>query len=310
MRRQLLLALLIPALLSGCGVKLAYNNLDRIIPWVADDYIEFDDIQEEYFRAELASVLYWHRISELPEYAAALRRFDADVSDGLTMEELLTMETQVLDASHRMRARFVPMSAEILYSTTPQQLADIKRRFDRTNAKYLKPLRDLDIDGERERWRSDFQDGFEFFVGRASSAQAERIAQIAVDYIPEERMWIEYRERWQQDVFMLVDQELSYPELLVRVGAMVGHRERWYGENYDEVMRNNESLYRALAIDLTNSLSERQQRALSKKLLGWARAFEELALDADPEPPPLACMAGCPVYAGRDYSSSNNQPIR
>ncbi len=298
MRRRLLLVLLVPLLLSGCGVKLVYNNLDRIIPWVADDYIKFDDRQEEYFDAELASILYWHRTTQLPEYALALRRFDADVADGLTLEELLIMEEQVLEASHLMRARFVPMATEILYSTTPPQLLDIKRRFDRRNAKYLKPIAKLDIEGERQRWRRDFQDGFEFFVGRASPEQRERIAKVATVYVPEERMWIEYRERWQHSVFALMDLELSYPELLLRVREMVGRRDRWYGEEYDEVMQRNESLYRSLAIDLTDSLSERQQRSLSKRLLGWAEAFEELAADADPEPPPPACMAGCPVYAG------------
>ena len=214
MRRHLLLALLLPLLLSGCGVKLVYNNLDRIIPWVADDYIKFDDRQEEYFDAELASILYWHRTTQLPEYALALRRFDADVADGLTLEELLIMEEQVLEASHLMRARFVPMATEILYSTTPQQLLDIKRRFDRRNAKYLKPIANLDMKGERQRWGRDFQDGFEFFVGRASPEQRERIAKVATVYVPEERMWIEYRERWQHSVFALMDLELSYPELL------------------------------------------------------------------------------------------------
>lgn len=311
MHRHLLLALLAPVLLSGCGVKLAYNNLDRIIPWVVDDYIEFDDLQEEYFEAELESILYWHRTTQLSVYAASLRHFDADLSDGLTLEELLTMEEQVLDASRRIRGRFVPMAAEILHSTSLQQRLDIKRRFDRRNAKYLKPIADLDIDGERKRWRRDFQDGFEFFVGRASRAQADRIERIAADYVPEERMWIEYRERWQRRVFALMDQQLSYPELLLRIREMVDHRERWYGAEYDEVMRRNERLYRGLAVDLANSLSERQQRALSKRLLGWAKAFEALALDADPQPPPLACMAGCPVYAGgAGYSSNINQPIR
>ena len=311
MRRNLLLALLVPLLLSGCGIKLAYNNLDRIIPWVADDYIEFDEPQEEYFDAELASILYWHRTTQLPRYAAALRRFDADFSGGLTLEELLTMEEQVMDASRSLRGRFVPMAAEILYSTSPEQRLDIKRRFDKRNAKYLKPIADMDIAEERERWRRDFKDGFEFFVGKASAAQVERIARVASEFVPEERMWIEYRERWQKDVFTLMDLKLGYPGLLLRMREMVGHRERWYGANYNDVMVSNERLYRDVAVDLANSLSERQQRALSKRLLGWAKAFEELADDANPEPPPLACMAGCPVYArGPGYSSSISQPIR
>ena len=176
-----------------------------------------------------------------------------------------------MDASRRLRGRFVPMAAEILYSTSPEQRLDIKRRFDKRNAKYLKPIADMDIAEERERWRRDFKDGFEFFVGKASRAQVERIARVANEFVPEERMWVEYRERWQQDVFTLMDLKLGYPELLLRMREMVGHRERWYGANYNDVMVRNERLYRDVAVDLANSLSERQQQANRKKSKTRAR---------------------------------------
>jgi len=54
--RRLLSALLLigcAVSVTGCGVKLAYNNLDRFIRWSMDDYMDLDAKQDAFFKAEL-----------------------------------------------------------------------------------------------------------------------------------------------------------------------------------------------------------------------------------------------------------------
>lgn len=298
-RRALWVAILAPLLLSGCGVKLYYDHLDWSVTRIANRYIDMDARQKEYFKAELAVVLYWHRTTELPVYAAMLRRFDGEISDGLTLEELSGMEADVLAAGRRLRGRFAPMAAEILYSTTPEQRVDMKRRFDKRNREELEPYEGLDLEGQQDLWRRDFEDAFDFFVGRLTDAQKVSIASASTVYLPEEPMWVAYRERWQASLFTLLKKSRSYPEVLLGIRDMMDHRERWYGEDYDTVMVKNEQLYRELTIELLNSLTEKQRRKLSGRLLDWAEAFDDLAADAAPEAPPPACMAGCAVLASR-----------
>ena len=80
---------------TGCGVKLAYNNLDRFIRWSMDDYMDLDAKQDAFFKAELASMLYWHRTTQLPTYARAIRDFDGQLADGATVEDLFVLRQEV-----------------------------------------------------------------------------------------------------------------------------------------------------------------------------------------------------------------------
>ena len=55
----LLLAL---ASLAGCsGARLAYNNADTLVRWMADDYFALVGAQKEDFSARLARFHAWHR---------------------------------------------------------------------------------------------------------------------------------------------------------------------------------------------------------------------------------------------------------
>ena len=61
--------------LAGCstGLRLAYQNLDRLAMWTLDDYVSLDKAQKAAFRREFSALQAWHRSTELPLYAADLR---------------------------------------------------------------------------------------------------------------------------------------------------------------------------------------------------------------------------------------------
>ncbi len=66
--KRLLLAILTLTLLTGCGAKFVYNNLDMISPWYVDDFISLDRAQKKRYQAHLRDIHHWHRQHELPEY--------------------------------------------------------------------------------------------------------------------------------------------------------------------------------------------------------------------------------------------------
>ena len=45
--RHIVLTILLLVSVTGCSSKFAYNNLDWLVYWYVDDYIEFSDQQEE-----------------------------------------------------------------------------------------------------------------------------------------------------------------------------------------------------------------------------------------------------------------------
>src|SRR5450830_231668 len=111
MQRLLKVALLLLAVasLAGCsGARLAYNNADIVVRWMADDYFALEGPQEEDFKARLARFHAWHRSDELPRYSVLMTSAGDKLADGLTQQELLWAWDNVWARYRRMAAYAAP----------------------------------------------------------------------------------------------------------------------------------------------------------------------------------------------------------
>src|SRR5258708_3833766 len=77
-------------LLAACSAtRLGYNHLDDLLHWEVSSYVDLDPAQQRLFDAELQSLWMWHRQSQLPLYAAELRRLAGLVqADAIDREQL------------------------------------------------------------------------------------------------------------------------------------------------------------------------------------------------------------------------------
>lgn len=140
-RLHLRLALLLIAAtwLAGCsGMRIAYNNADTIVRWMADDYFALEGPQEEDFKARLARFHVWHRSHELPHYSALLASAGEKLADGLTEQELLWALDAVKTRYRDMAAHAAPELAAVLSTLTPTQFERLDKKFAESNAEYIK----------------------------------------------------------------------------------------------------------------------------------------------------------------------------
>lgn len=278
---------------TGCGVKLAYNNLDRLARWSADDYLNLDAAQETFFNAELDVVLYWHRTTELPVYARTVRKLDVALADGATVEEMFVFRQEIEGWWRRILEASLPLMSQLMYSATDAQLDRFTGQVDKDALKYIKPYEKLSVDARRERWAREVRDGFESFTGRLSNAQRQLIKQFSVRWVPDDRSWADYRRRYGAALVALVRERNGYVEFSRAFRELTFNRERWYGDEYASALAWNQDLFRDLSIEVVNSLTPDQHRALSENLFEVAKDFDELSLDAAPTAPPSACLIDC-----------------
>ena len=131
--QRALLVLLLAAQLSGCGVKLMYNNLDRFARWNMSDYVDLNDEQRAYFDAEVDALLYWHRTHQLPEYADLLETLPTTFSNGADLAEILWISDRMFVWYEQLEARLVHIAVEIMLSLEEEQVAELPRRLERDN---------------------------------------------------------------------------------------------------------------------------------------------------------------------------------
>jgi Family of unknown function (DUF6279) len=278
---------------SGCGVKTVYNNLDRLIKWSMDDYMKLDDAQQDYFQAELDTLLYWHRTTQLPIYARELRQLDASLADGATVEELFVFRTEVEAWWDAILQASLPMSTELLYSATDAQLDQFALQFAKDARKYVKPYEKLTPDARRARWAREFRDYFERFTGNLNKDQKNLIEAYSARFTPDDESWAEYRKRYGLAMVALVRERQPYVQFSRAFRDMTFGRERWYGDEYAQALASNQDLYRDVTLALLDSLTSDQRKKLSNTLQDVAKDFDELALDAPAAPPAEACLLTC-----------------
>lgn len=282
------LVVLIAAQLSGCGVKLVYNNLDRFARWNMSDYVDLNEEQQAYFDAEVDALLYWHRTHHLPEYADLLETLPTTFSDGADLDEILWISERMFVWYEQLEARLVPIAVEIMLSLEDRQVAELPRRLERDNTELEEEEAGLDADAIARRWQREYIDGFKRLVGRLTREQKAYLAAQSVDYIPQYTLWADYRRRWQREILQLIAEDRGDPEVFAeKFQRLVDARiPVYYGEELTEVFKHNERQYQNVTVWLLNSLTPEQQQRLNERLLELAEDFRELRAEAAPLPPP------------------------
>lgn len=127
-RLRILAALLVlSALLAGCNrVGLAYRNLDVIIPWTLNDYLDMNAGQKSWFNETLKEHLAWHCTTQLPGYLDWLDRLQQmvdshQVSDAALQAHSLEAKQAIADVARQI----TPSAIELLRGLDEQQVREM-----------------------------------------------------------------------------------------------------------------------------------------------------------------------------------------
>lgn len=275
-----LLALALVLLLgSGCSVQFAYNNLDRLVRWGVNDYVNLNEAQRAMFNEEFARLHYWHRTEHLPRYADFLEALPTTLSDGVDIQELLALENTMMGWAEEVVEQGVPLAVAIMQSMTDEQVARLPVRLEESNREIEESELGKSVEAAQDRWRKEVEDIFTRFAGRLTPAQQAHLVAQSVRYIPERVLWAEYRRRWQRELMRLLEKRTE-PSFAAEFAQLAASREAYYGTELTAIFDNNENLGRETAAWLLNHMVERQTVRMYTRFVELAGDFRELSDDA------------------------------
>lgn len=308
--RAVVLAVLV-GLLSGCSIKLAYNNADRLIRWGIDDYIDLTRDQRNYLNPELKRLLYWHRTTQLPRYASTLRTLQEDIARAVGGDAVALsadfgdfIET-ALSWSEVIEQRGRRTGSQMLASLTAQQIEELPERLRKDNEELAEDEQGQSLEDNQKRWAKEVRKGLQRFTGRFTPEQRQFLETQAQQYEPERALWVAYRERWQADVLALLNEwrerTIDGPTLVRRFRALTDARESYYGD-FGPVFDRNEVLARDTLSGLLVRMTDSQSKRFAGRLLDIVTDLEELVAEAPSQPPaPLVaedCLVPLPSCPG------------
>ncbi|XAH22827.1 DUF6279 family lipoprotein [Xylophilus sp. GW821-FHT01B05] len=200
-------ALLATALLQACStMRLAYDQSPQLAYWWLDGYVDFDSNQSRQVREDLDALQQWHRSSELPQIDALLRQAQDAAPREITADSACRLLDGVRERLQAVTLRAEDVVAVSALSLQPEQIDNIRRKFERNNAKYRK----LWLDATPEDWRArrlkEVRERSEMLYGRLSPAQREALQEhIARSAFDPQRRYAEMLLR-QQDLLQTLAQ--------------------------------------------------------------------------------------------------------
>lgn len=263
----LLLLVALAVLMAGCSrMNLAYRNLDLLIPWSLNDYLDMNREQEQRFRAQLREHLSWHCRTQLPEYLANIERLQRQVREGNVDKAALRGHYRdVKQAIHTVAVEITPTTTQLLRDLDDEQVRELDAALEddrrEREEKYLKPPLAEQIRDRSERMR----ERAEQWLGSTSAAQRQRILQWAHALGAQNQLWLDNRVQWQRALSEAVN-ERHEADFAQRVEKLLQDRESFWTADYRAAFARTEQAAIDLVGDLYAMSDAGQRRHLDEQL--------------------------------------------
>lgn len=267
-RLKLLVVLLTLSLvLAGCNrVGLAYRNLDVIIPWTLNDYLDMNAGQKSWFNDKLKEHLAWHCTTQLPGYLDWLDRLQRMADDNqVTDAALQARTTEAKQAIDDVAREITPSAIELLQGLNDQQVKemsdalakDLRKRQD----EYLKPPLAQQIKERAERMNKRL----DAWIGPLSASQQNRVTAWSIALGEQNQEWIGNRARWQAQFIDAVQQRKNadFPQ---KMQQLLVDRESLWTPQYRSAYAQTEAAARSLIVDVMAESTVQQRQKLTQKI--------------------------------------------
>lgn len=246
-----LIALLVIAFISGCTTKLAYKNLDWVIAWYLDDYIELNESQSLIFDKKLATWLAWHKKYELPQYLTQLKEIARDVSEqNITVSRITYHQNALFQHWWRLKQKVVPDLVDMASSLTKPQVEQLLAALKSRNDERLEKYHSLSLEEKKEKPAKRFKKTLTAWLGELTAEQSRIIEVSFVHFNPTFELWLGYQGRFQQALKSLLTQENKDETFKSSLYYLLMHPEIYRGELLDKRRAENSLKYKVLLSEI------------------------------------------------------------
>lgn len=274
--KPLLLLLCLSLLISACSrAGLAYRNLDWLVPWRLNDYLNLDSQQQAWLKPRLQTHLQWHCSAELPRYIDWLQSTESILAQPQPdSAQLLEKFAQFDAALKRIGIEITPTAIELLQGLSEQQVRELYAAMDEDNLEDRQDFLDPPLATQISERQTRMQERLRPWLGRLNQAQTEHIATWANSLGEQNRLWLDNRQRWQAELRQVVAERNS-PDFAERLTPLLQQRERFYSDEYRASYGRSRQALATLFSQLLSSSDEAQRERLSHRLRDLRRDLAE-----------------------------------
>lgn len=285
--RTILLAFAV-SLLSGCGLKFAYQQLDRLLPWYISDYVTLEDEQREALDALLANRLAWHCQTQIPAYRDWLGRVaDTLVQQRVSPGDLAPLGEQAEAMWRELMLAIAPDLSQSLAQLSDQQVDELLRALDNRNRKLRREYLDISHEQRLDKRIERMEKQLRRWTGRLTAEQRASLEAWAAGVRPTTAEWIAQREAWRDRFGTALAQRADLAHLEAQVKQLLATPDASWTSSHRADVDFNRNLTLQLIADIYNLARPPQRDKIAAEIDSVSTQLDQLACHAQA---PLAAL--------------------
>ncbi|MEN8178211.1 MAG: DUF6279 family lipoprotein [Pseudomonadota bacterium] len=276
---RLLFIVLLSVLAAGCSrVQFAYHQLDWLIPYYVDNYIELDGSQDSYLEAEVENLLRWHCSAHLKPYADLIRGANQEFQQG-TMDALKLQfaVNRIDDYWKEIKRQASPAISRLFLTSEQSQLDDFLSGLRENNREWLTEFQAQTDEELREDYQARMTDELERWFGPLTAPQQQRIVEWSWKFKPLGIHGLQARQQWQARLRALLDRRAEEAAFFTGIEALFVDPDRGRPAQYLSKLVHNESATVEMLVDVGGQVNAQQRKHLDRMAGSVADDFDQLA---------------------------------
>jgi hypothetical protein len=193
---------LFAVVLAGCSVvRLGYANGDTFVYWWLNAYVDFNEDQKSWVKADIEKLFAWHRTTQLKDYAQLLSTIQQRVQhNSITTADVQTDFAVAKKSAMQMFEKALPELSKLALSLQPEQIANVEKKFASNNEKYRRENLTGSLEARQLTRFKKVMTHAEYWLGDLTAEQKKQI-RAASDARPlNNEVWLNERMQRQQEM--------------------------------------------------------------------------------------------------------------
>ena len=254
-------------LLTACSrLDLAYRNLDWLLTWRIDSYLDLNAEQKAWLKPRLDQHLAWHCSTQLPQLASWLDQDRADLAAGkLDAAHLMARFGDLRESLGTVSSEISPTAAGLLQQLSPLQVQQLRQAMAKENEKLRREFVEPPLREQIAKRRETIEERLEPWLGELDQQQQALVQSWAARRGEQNRLWLDSRERWQAALLQELEGRRS-ADFAQRIEALLRDRQSYWSEDYRRSFADSERSLAQLLDQLIASASPAQRQQLGERL--------------------------------------------
>lgn len=269
-------AVMAATVLSGCVIRVVYEQLDWLALWYLEDYFDLDSAQEAQAKAMIADTLAWHRETQLPRYATLTRRLLGGLDGPVDPQFLATQYEEVVGLWDDLLRRVGPDLATLLRSLSDEQVDELFENLAEENRDLAKDYSGQTREERRAKQDKEIIKAFRRFTGRLSPEQEVFVRSRTARFHDLSGDWLDRRQAWQKEFRALMADRKLNARFAEQFQDLLLNPNQFDHPGYRKQVEDNQQASFRLVASVLGSLSSEQSEHLRGHLTTYISDFEAL----------------------------------